>query len=233
MEGAHLLIIVAAVVIIGGIAYAAHVAQQQRIHELGALAIRLGWQFDLREDRELPQRYSFFNVFDQGDDRRAYNTLTGGIEVDGQRWNALAGDYRYETTSGTGKDRRTTTHRLSYVIVETPHVDAPQLAIRREVFMDRFAGFLGFDDIDFESAEFSEKFHVKSPNKRFAYAVLDPRMMEFLLDGQPPTLEFRRGQCCLHDRERVMTADEVAATIDFAREFFTRWPKHVPTIFDA
>jgi hypothetical protein len=233
MGGGEVLIIAAAIALIAFGAYAAYMHNARRLDALGALAMQLGWQFEPSDDREHPQRYGYLSVFDQGDDRCAYNTLVGAIEVAGQAWPARAGDYRYETTSGTGKDRRTTTHRLTYLIVETPHLGAPDLYIRREGLMDRFAGFLGFDDIDFESAEFSEKFLVKSSNKRFAYGVIEPRMMEFLLDGQPPTIEFRRGHCCFHDRERTMSPEELQATIQWAGEFLSRWPKKLPSVLEG
>jgi hypothetical protein len=233
MGGAEVLIFAAVIVLIALGAYAAYMQGSKRIDALGALATQLGWQFEPGDDREHAQRYEYFSLFDKGDDRRAYNTLVGAIEVAGQAWPARAGDYRYETTSGTGKDRRTHTHRLTYVIVETPHLGAPDLYIRREGLFDRFAGFLGFDDIDFESAEFSEKFLVKSSNKRFAYGVIEPRMMEFLLDGEPPTIEFRRGHCCFHDRERTLSPENLQAVIQWASEFLARWPRKLPSVLDA
>jgi hypothetical protein len=214
-------------------AYASYVEGQRRTHQLGALAIQLGWQFDLRGDDFHSERYGHFSVFNKGDSRRAYNTMSGSLDVGGQLWPVRAGDYSYQSTSGSGQNRSKRTHRLSYAVIDTPHVDAPNLLIRREGLFDRFAGFLGFDDIDFESAEFSERFHVKSSHKRFAYAVLDPRMMEFLLDSEPPTIELRRGQCCLLLGERRWSPEEFTATIQWAQEFLARWPAQVPTIFDA
>jgi hypothetical protein len=233
MQGSGVLIIIVVIAAIAAMAYAAHAANARRVNELGALAVRLGWQFDLTKDYEHAARYSYLGVFDQGDDRYAYNTLTGVIDVGGQSWPARAGDYHYETQSGTGKDRQRHSHRLTYLIVETPHFGAGDLFIRREGLFDRFAGFLGFDDIDFESAEFSEKFLVKSSNKRFAYAVIDPRMMEFMLDSPTPTIEFRRGHGCFHDRERTLNADALEGLIHWAGAFFARWPKRVPTALDA
>lgn len=214
-------------------AYAAYVEGERRPHQLGALAIQLGWQFDLRGEEFDAERYSHFSAFKKGESRRAYNTMSGTLDVGGQAWPARAGDFSYVTNSGTGQDDSKHTHRLSYAIIDTPHVDAPNLVIRREGFFDRFTGFLGFDDINFESAEFSERFHVTSSNKRFAYAVLDPRMMEFLLDSEPPTIEFRRGQCCLLLGERRWSSEEFTATILWAQEFFARWPEQLPSIFDA
>jgi hypothetical protein len=55
-------------------------------------------------------------------------------------------------------------------------VGTPSLLIRREDIGDKLIGGLGFDDIDFESEEFSRDFWVKSDNRRHAYGVIHPRM---------------------------------------------------------
>lgn len=209
----------------------AHKAAKQRVAELAALSARLRWNFDATERSD--PGLEAFTAFTQGHSQFAYNTLRGLIEVDGSGWPGQAGDFEYKTTSSNGKTTTTHTHRLSYLLIDTPHLGAPDLAIRREGIFDRFAGFMGFDDIDFESAEFSERFHVKSSNKRFAYAVLDPRMMEFLLESEPPTIDFRGGRCCLLRGESQWSPGEFAATIAWAREFFARWPRQVPSVLDG
>jgi hypothetical protein len=231
--GLPLLIVVVVAALLLMAAYGAYVERMRRPQQLGALAIQLGWHFDLREDPDRGERCGIFGVFEKGDSRRAYNTLEGAIEIGDRMWPVQAGDYMYRTTSGTGNDRRTQTHRLSYAIIDTPHLGAPDLSIRRQGLFDRFAGFLGFDDINFESNEFNERFHVKSSDKRFAYAVIDPRMMEFLLQDDPPAMELRLGRCCLLHGERCWTPEQFAATFAWAREFFARWPSHVPSVLDS
>lgn len=232
-EGFPILIFIVVGVLIAFAAYGAYKQQQRRVEELRAFAAQRGWQFDASSisPRDLPFM-SPFGTFEQGHSQLAYNTLRGAIAIGERRWPVVAGDFQYKTTSGSGKNRRTTTHRLSYLIVETPYLGAPELFVRREHFLDRFAGFMGFDDIDFESNEFSERFHVKSGDKRFAYAVIQPRMMEFLLAGETPSIEFRRGYC-LFERSGSWTAAEFAGTADWAIEFFNHWPEHVPSVLDA
>ena len=53
-----------------------------------------------------------------------------------------------------------------------------------EGLFDKLAGFVGFADINFESEEFSKRFHVKSDDKQFAYALIHPQMMEWLQPQQ-------------------------------------------------
>jgi hypothetical protein len=57
------------------------------------------------------------------------------------------------------------------------------LYIRPENVFDKVSDFFGFDDIDFESAEFSRKFYIKAEEKRWAYHVIHQRMMAYLLES--------------------------------------------------
>jgi hypothetical protein len=208
-----------------------HRAAKQRVAALSALAAHLRWSFDPSEISDYG--LDTFDAFTRGHSQSAYNTLRGLMDISGGEWTAQAGDFEYKTTSSNGKTTTTHTHRFSYLLIDTPHLGVPDLTIRREGYFDRVVSFMGFDDIDFESVEFSERFHVKSPNKRFAYAVLDPRMMEFLLEVDPPTIELRGGRCCLLRGDSQWTPDEFAATIAWAREFFARWPRQIPSVLDA
>lgn len=204
-----------------------HRKRKEREAALSQLADELGWSFSTLRDYDLDSRYAQFSVFTRGDSRYGYNTFRGAIQRDGQTWPAVMGDYHYKTTSGTGKNRRTTTHHFSYLLVQTPYVLAGNLQIRREHLFDRMASFIGFDDIDFESAEFSDKFHVKSADKRFAYDVIHPRMMDFLLASTPPTIQFELGCCCIHTNGKTWQPHDFRRHKSWMEEFFTLWPSHV------
>jgi hypothetical protein len=217
--------------IVGG-AFYAHQQSLRRQDGLRALTARLGWQFEPAKDASHDDRYGHFAVFTQGGSRYAYNTLRGPLIVDGQTWRAQMGDYHYTTTSSNGKQTTTHTHRFSYLIVETPHPGAPELAIRREHLFDKIGSFLGFDDIDFESAEFSARFHVKSTDKRFAYDVIHPRMIAFLLDGDPPIIDFAHGQACFFRKGKVWSADQLANVLSWSRNFFELWPRHIQSTLE-
>jgi hypothetical protein len=214
-----------ALIVVG--AYFSQRAKVRRQNELAALAQRIGWQFDPASDSSHNERYPQFSVFQQGHSRAAYNTLRGNYEVDGQACLASMGDFRYSETHSNGKQTTTTTYHFSYLIVHTPYPREPQLSIRREGLFDKIGGFFGFDDIDFESAEFSDRFCVKSTDKRFAYDVIHPRMMEFLLDGEPPTIEIGNGQGCFFRRNTVWTANQFAAVLAWSHAFFDLWPNHL------
>ena len=213
-------------------AYYAHQQSLRRQAELRALAGRLGWQFDPASDSTHDERYQHFSVFQQGHSRQAYNTLRGGLDVGGRPWRVQMGDYIYRVTSSNGKHTTTRTYRLSYAIVTTPFIGTPPLTIRREGMFDKLGGFLGFDDIDFESAEFSDRFHVKSTDKRYAYDVLHPRMMEFLMNGDPPTIDVAAGEACFYRRNTVWTADQFNNVLAWTRDFFNLWPRHLQSTLE-
>ena len=213
-----------AVIIVG--AYFAHKAEKERTEALAALAAKLGFRFDPNEDESHDEQYAQFEVFNRGHSRVAKNTLTGEFGLFGRPCNVRCGDFRYRVTSGSGKNRRTRTYRFSYVIVHPPW-DTPPLLIRPEGVFDKIAGAFGFDDIDFESVEFSKRFYVKSTDKRFAYDVLNPRMMEFLLAERPPMLDIEHGALCLADGDRRWEPPEFGRQLDFVRRFADLWPRHL------
>lgn len=216
---------VVAIVLVGGLF--SHRAHKERQEALALLATELDWSIQLQKNYEHEQQYDQFNVFTTGQSRYAYNSLTGSLDFEGDEWPSVMGDYHYQTTSGTGKNRRTVTHQFSYLVVQTPYAVAPDLRIRREQLFDRLASFMGFDDIDFESSEFSDHFHVKSENKRFAYDVIHPRMMEFLLADTPPMIHFKDGHCCIHTEGKCWSSDEFRSHATWMQEFFSHWPSHL------
>ena len=151
-------------------------AAQQRRKALAAWAALLGLSFDPSRDGGMQNRLSFA-CLRQGDDRYAYNIMQGPC---GKR-RLLAFDYHYETHSTDSKGRRSTNHHHFSALVLASPVPLKPLLIRPEGLFDKLKGFFGFEDINFESAEFSRKFFVSSPDRKWAYDVLHQRTMEFLL----------------------------------------------------
>ncbi|MEL6796219.1 MAG: DUF3137 domain-containing protein [Planctomycetota bacterium] len=202
---------------------------KERREALATLAGQLGMRFDAAKDYGHDERYTNFEIFRRGHSRAAFNTLTGPVSINGSPHPVVMGDFIYKVTSGSGKNRRTTTYRFSYTIVHLPLAGVPDLLIRPEHVFDKLGSMLGFDDIDFESAEFSRKFLVKSRDKRFAYDVVTPAMMEFLLEtrGQAPAIDLEHGMVCLAQGGKRWTPEQFKQALAFADRFLSLWPEHV------
>jgi hypothetical protein len=233
MEPLLFILIPIGIVLVAGLAYMAWLAEKKRREALMALAAQLGWRFDPRRDRDHDDEYAHFEIFRRGHSRAAYNTLTGEVEIGGRRFPAKMGDFLYKITTSTGKSTTTRTYRFSYLILHLPYGGVPDLLIRREGVLDKIAGAFGFDDIDFESAEFSRRFCVKSPDKRFAYDVVHPRMIEFLLAGSPPAIDIEYGRCCFSDGRRRWEPRQFQAHLAWIGQFFDHWPDHVKASLES
>ena len=184
MEPQLLIVIVLIALVVVGAIVAARAAARRR-NALAELAARLGLAFDPARDHALPKRFPFLERLQQGSDRYAFNRLNGlygGHEV-------LVFDYHYETYSHDSKGHSQTHHHyFSFFMLFLPR-SCPELTIVREGWGSKLAQALGYDDIDFESAEFSRKFCVRSTDKRFAYDICHPRLMEYLLANDDLALE--------------------------------------------
>jgi hypothetical protein len=166
-----LFIIVVGVVIVAAVIYG-QVVKQQRRDALAALARRLGLSFYEEKDRDLAQTLGFLDKLYLGSNRYVYNRLSG--EYQGHP--VMAFEYHYQTQSG----KHTHHHHFSVLTLKLPRT-FPELLITPEGIFSKIAQSLGYDDFDMESAEFSRAFCVRSPDKKFAYDVCHPQMMEYLL----------------------------------------------------
>ncbi len=203
-------------------AVAAAISAQKRRKALAELAARLGLNFDPEKDYELPRRFPFLSRLQQGSGRYAFNRLSGtyaGHEV-------LVFDYHYETYSHDSKGHRHTHHHyFSFFLLLLPR-QYPELTIMREGWGSKLAQALGYDDIDFESAEFSRKFCVRSKDKRFAYDICHPRLMEYLLANDDLSLEIEANALALGFDKRL-AADAIEFNLQRLRAVRELIPAYV------
>jgi len=176
------------------VAVLGHLAAQKRRQAMMALAARLQLRFDPGKHRDLARRYEFIDRMRAGRDRYAFNILSGNY----QGHDVVLFDYHYKT--GSGKD--THHHYLSFFILRLP-MSAPELTIAPEGFFSKVAQAVGYDDIDFESHEFSRKFCVRSRDKKFAYDVCNAQMIEFLLVHPDLTIEMELDSLAISFRRRL------------------------------
>lgn len=198
---------------------------RDRVGQLRRLSMDRGWAFNPDPDRSHSEQYPRLALFNLGENKRAINTITGSLVANGLRHQFRMGDHSYETSDM--RDDSTTKHTLSYLIVHLPYAGVPELEIRPEHFVDRIGSALGFEDIDFESAEFSAKFHVRSSEKKFAYDILTPGTMEFLLASSRRSIEIKAGILCIMTDASTWEPEQFVLHLDWVAAFLNRWPSHV------
>lgn len=227
MEIFKFVLIIGVVTAVAGLViYLTKQAEKKRRAELAAFADDRGWEFHPSDGGRDPA-YQQFKVFRRGQSPRAYNSMVGQLDIEGRAFGVRAGDFRYKKTTHTKNGRKTRTFKFSYLILHPPFGPLPHLSVRPEGFFDKVKGAFGFDDIDFESGEFSRRFHVGSSDRRFAYDVIHPQMMEFLMANRGPELEIDGGSFCIGDGEHRWSVETFAARMEFASRFFALWPDHV------
>jgi hypothetical protein len=174
----NLLIVLVVLVIIAIIIWGAYASAKRR-KQLLAWAEAHVLSFSEARGNAMESTYPQFTCLHQGSNRYSYNHLTG-------KWKEhdfLGFDYHYETYSYDSKGRRQTNHHYFSTVILTSPIPLQPLFIRPEGIFDKVTEFFGADDIDFESTEFSKKFFVKAPDKKWAFDVIQQRTMQFLLDS--------------------------------------------------
>jgi len=187
------LFIIGVIVLIVIVAVAGYRSAQKRRQAMLELAARLGLHFDPQKDWGLAKQYAFLDKLRAGSNRYVFNTLSGRY----QDQEVMVFDYHYETHSSDSKGNNQTHHHyFSCFTLRLPRL-FPELIIGPEGVFSKIAQAFGYDDIDFESHEFSRKFCVRSPDKKFAYDVCHARMMEYLLANADLTIEIDRDTLAL------------------------------------
>jgi hypothetical protein len=155
--------------------------EEMRRRELAALARKLKLQFNPKNDFKLAERFLFLTWLNRGEARNvryAYNVFRG------YHLDYLVTVFDYTFLAG----------RCSYywsAFILEMRTNFPDTIISHESLESRFAEELGVPRITFESAEFSHAFRVRSADKKFAFDVCHPRMMEYLLANKDLTIEIR------------------------------------------
>jgi hypothetical protein len=198
-----------------GLIVFAIISAKRRREALAALAQELKLDFDPYSDAHT--HFDGFWPFGIGSGRRSANELSGQRE--GREWTIF--DYRY--TTGSGKNR--STHRVGVIACDLP-ISLPPLTIRAEGLFDKIAGLAGFDDINFESEAFSRRYHVKCDDRKAAYDLIHPQMIEFLLSIQPMHWQIR-GRTLLLARRGTYPPDQIRPLMQIMTRFIALTPAYL------
>lgn len=163
-------------VAIGGI-FLSYYLKKKRREEMHRFALQHGLAFSAKDPSGIVAWP--FSLFSRGHGRGvenvAYGTWKGGHPV-------TAFDYWYYTQTTDSKGHTSRSYRrFSCAAIDVPAA-FPHLEIAREGVFTRLAGRLGMEDIELESPEFNRRYNVKAGERRFAFELLDARMLRWLVD---------------------------------------------------
>jgi hypothetical protein len=218
-SAAPFLFIVAVVGLGAAIAYLVYLDKKRRREMFMWVADKLGLRYDEEDPYDtvdLP-----FDLFQQGNRRGVENVLSGedaGVPV-------RLFDYYYQVRHSDGRGgTSTSTYRFSCCIGEID-ADCPHLVVEREGAFSFIARHLGFHDIEFESDEFNRAFKINCEDKKFAFAMIDARMMQWLMEEGAVAEYETMGPLVLCYTDRCKP-DEYENLL----EVFRRYRAHVPSV---
>jgi len=108
----------------------------------------------------------------------------------------------------------------------------PAIRIAKEGLVDKAFQLVGLPDIDFESEEFNRTFVVQCVDRRFASALIDPLMMDFLLSTKGEITFETKGRFLLLSTHRIDPV-EMPALLNLADEFVRRVPPAVRELYET
>jgi hypothetical protein len=213
--------IIVVICIIGAIIWGLYAGKKRR-DAMSMLAERLGLQFSSERNYNMAKQYAFLDKLRQGQNRYAYNIMNGRF----QGHDAAAFDYHYETHSTDSKGRRQTQHHHFSFFILTLGKHFPELTIAKEGFFSKIAQAVGFDDIDFESHEFSKRFAVRSKEKKFAYDFCNAQMIDYLLDQPDINIEVDQNSLAL-GFTRCLKVEEIESHLKQLVEIRSLMPNYL------
>lgn len=198
-----------------------HGRNQDRRDDLQALAAKLGFDgYEPERDEGFVMGWGFLSRLSRGDDRYAFNVLRGKYHEQ----QLFVFDYHYRV--GSGDDKQDCYGTMLMLVTRESF---PQVTISPEKLRDKFAVAFGVgDEIQFESVEFSRNFSVRSKDKKFAYDVCTPQMMEYLLAQRDLNLEIQ-GPVISLAFEPQLRADQIEFNLQRLAQIRSLLPEYLFT----
>ena len=167
--------------------------------------------------------WGFLSRLVQGDNCYAFNILRGTYHEQA----LFVFDYHYQTGSGENAgDCNLTMLMIAFKAV------FPKVTIDpggESVFAEMESVVFGEEDkIRFESAEFSRIYHVRSKDRKFAYDVCSPQMIEYLLTNPGLQIEIQGPVISLAFEPQLPVA-QIESNLERLVEICSRLPQYLLT----
>jgi hypothetical protein len=190
--------------------------------ETKELADRLGLRFDPAQNYVLADDYAFLHHLARGENRYACNVLSGPY----RQSEILAFDYHYEISEKGADNELSRTHYYSTAVMVLMPAYFPELLIAPQGLLSKTTELFGGGDINFESAEFSRAFSVRSRDKRFAYDVCNGQVIDYLLANRDLDLQIQNCVLALVSDTQWL-AKQVEDNLERLGEIRARLPEYL------
>ncbi len=186
------------------------------------LARELGLQY-VRCDTSIPRKYRFLDDLRRGFARCAMNVLKGEY----QGYLVQTFDYRYQTLRRLLWDsgRSLEGYQFTFLLLEQDR-SFPEVLIHPRGRFTTLGQALKLPKVDFESVEFSRAFAVKSRDRKFAYDICHPRMIEYFLEHRDLSLEVE-GRCVAMSFDRRLKPEEIPGRLNQLVEIRQLFPEYL------
>lgn len=174
-----LLIILMIIVIAGGVWFAWW-SHRQKLERYAAHAKQIGFTYTPSDRSFLDHWRGMPLDHGGGRIRDIFTGVAGGVPVH-------VFEYTYQEQVD---DKNTRTIKMVMSAAQLP-VALSETRILHETIGGQLTKFFGAQDIQFESSAFNDAFLVKGADERITHAVIDPRMMEFLLHSPARDFQIR------------------------------------------
>lgn len=197
--------------------------REKRRRELAEWARANGLRFYPEKDYSIGCRYQDFDCLRRGDNRYGCNIVLGTSG----RWVICGFDYHSDTSSAMMNGLRPARGgRFSAVVVDAGLPLKP-LSIRPQRLLDKVTEFVGFEGLGLESAEFSKRFAVESPDRRWAYDVLHQKTMELMLEYPRFHIDFQGTRVAAYSGDTEFSPSEFESALNLVTGILDNLPASV------
>lgn len=186
------------------------------------LGKRFGLRYTAARNYTLADDYAFLPYLARGENRYAFNIMSGSY----RQSEVLVFDYHYETSVKDPKSEDQKTHYFLTPILVLVPAYFPEMRISPEGPLEKIADALGGQDIEFESAEFSSAFRVRSKNKRLAYDICNAQVIEYLLENRDMDILIRNCTLAMVS-DAQLSARQIENNLERLMEFRLRLPDYL------
>ena len=174
MIAAMVTVVVLPVLVIVGVILAQNQQDKElRQHQARMAAWAASHHLSYRAESDIVARMFVGDPFSGGDDAKALDIISGPGPNGHQFWS-----YIYQYVVSDGKTSSTENHWI--VVLQMPR-RLPWLHVTYETVGSRMLHAIGEQDIQLESGDFNKTYNVQAASPQFAFAVLHPRVIDWLL----------------------------------------------------